>query len=438
MRILVLLCLCPLFGMNNSLPFSNEIENELEKNQYLRTMPLSREEIRAVKSKLNLTLDDDNADEYLSVLEIISKYGYPAEEHFVQTSDGYILRMHRIPPTKSGIKPCNRTIFLMHGLLSSSADWILLGPKKALPYHLANLGYDVWMGNARGNTQSRNHTKMSPNDSEFWKFSWHEIGILDVPAMIDYALKISKQSALYHIGHSQGTTTFYVMCSELPEYNKKIIAHYSFAPVAYMTHAYSPILRFAAKFIGSLEVLSSLFGINELLPHNSLTVLVNKFLCKLGEITHFLCENFLFMLTGFDAPEFDESMMPTLLAHSPSGASARQVFHYGQLIDSGGFNKYDYAPFNAFHYGIFHPLYPPSYKLGKIDAPVYLYYSLNDWLSDPRDVERICNELGNCKAKTLVAEKMFNHLDFIFAIHAKERLYELVTDDIEKHAKNKH
>lgn len=40
--------------------------------------------------------------EYTLQTEIIAKHGYPVEEHFVTTSDRYILKMHRIPPTKPG------------------------------------------------------------------------------------------------------------------------------------------------------------------------------------------------------------------------------------------------------------------------------------------------------------------------------------------------
>lgn len=50
------------------------------------------------------------------------------------TEDGYILEMHRIPHGRDthntpGEKP---VIFLMHGLLSSSADWVLMGPGSGL------------------------------------------------------------------------------------------------------------------------------------------------------------------------------------------------------------------------------------------------------------------------------------------------------------------
>ena len=66
---------------------------------------------------------------------MISKEGYPAETHQVITDDGYILRMHRIPhgrerSPKSGAE--RPAVYIQHGLTSSSADWLVAGPKKAL------------------------------------------------------------------------------------------------------------------------------------------------------------------------------------------------------------------------------------------------------------------------------------------------------------------
>ena len=38
---------------------------------------------------------------------------------------------------------------------------------------LANMEYDVWLGNARGNKHSRNHTHYNPNkNAEFWDFTF--------------------------------------------------------------------------------------------------------------------------------------------------------------------------------------------------------------------------------------------------------------------------
>ena len=62
---------------------------------------------------------------------LIAKYNYQGEEHTVVTDDGYILTIHRIlpkTPNTEGKSP----ILLQHGLLCSSADWVLLGPQQGL------------------------------------------------------------------------------------------------------------------------------------------------------------------------------------------------------------------------------------------------------------------------------------------------------------------
>jgi hypothetical protein len=56
-------------------------------------------------------------------------------------------------------------------------------------YLLSDAGYDVWLGNFRGNRYSRGHlnatSNMNPDkDEHFWKFSIHELGKYDLPAMM--------------------------------------------------------------------------------------------------------------------------------------------------------------------------------------------------------------------------------------------------------------
>lgn len=64
---------------------------------------------------------------FLSQPELIISAGYPLEQHKVETEDGFILTLHRIPGSKNA-KP----VFLQHGLLGSSADWVMTGKGKAL------------------------------------------------------------------------------------------------------------------------------------------------------------------------------------------------------------------------------------------------------------------------------------------------------------------
>jgi len=57
---------------------------------------------------------------------MIKKAGYPAEAHIVQTEDGYLLTLHRIPGNKK------LPVLIQHGLLGSSADWVIPGKDKGL------------------------------------------------------------------------------------------------------------------------------------------------------------------------------------------------------------------------------------------------------------------------------------------------------------------
>lgn len=67
-------------------------------------------------------------------------------------------------------------------------------------------GYDVWFGNSRGNTFAKNHTTLSVSDVEFWRFSFDQMAAYDIPASVDYVLKVNGASSLIYVGHSQGTT----------------------------------------------------------------------------------------------------------------------------------------------------------------------------------------------------------------------------------------
>lgn len=58
---------------------------------------------------------------------MIRNEGYPAEIHEVTTDDGYVLTLHRIPG-----QPGSPGVFLQHGLLGSSFDWVLAGKNRSL------------------------------------------------------------------------------------------------------------------------------------------------------------------------------------------------------------------------------------------------------------------------------------------------------------------
>jgi len=345
------------------------------------------------------------------------------------------LNLHRIPKGKTISIGPRQPVFIMHGLLCSSADWVIAGPGLGLAYILADRGYDVWLGNARGNSYSRNHTYLSPDTdpdrAKFWDFSWNEIGYYDLPAMIDYVLETTGMPDTFYIGHSQGTTSFYVMASERPEYNAKIRAHFSLAPIAFMDHMTSPVLQFLAFFEGPLESLLNLIGVYEFLPTEGFISQMAEGLCQDGDITQVLCTNILFVICGFNKDKMNTTLLPIIMGHTPAGSSTKQMLHYAQEIRSGYFRKYDYGfSGNLEHYG---ENVPPNYNLGAITAPVYLFYSHNDWLAAEKDVLRLYDKLPNCLGKFLVADDKWNHLDYLWGIDVDTLVYNKVVSLMARH-----
>ncbi|KAG5897123.1 hypothetical protein JTB14_025077 [Gonioctena quinquepunctata] len=364
------------------------------------------------------------------VPELVAAEGYPIESHYVTTTDGYILNIHRIPHGKTN-KTLEKVAYLQHGILQSSSNFVLYGPGKSLAYILADEGYDVWMGNSRGNFYSRNHTTLDPDtNSTFWQFSWNEVGSLDLPATIDYVLEQTGNTSIYYVGHSQGTTVFYVMGATRPEYNDKIKVQVSLAPTVFLNHMISPVLRILAFFEEPLYRLSELFGVNELLPADRFLANSIQELCS-GDVGTILCENILFVLFGISPFQMNITELPLILKTVPAGCSTKEAIHFAQLVNSGKFCQYDLG--NATNIETYGESTPPDYDLSNITTPSYIIHSKNDWVAVTKDVDRLAAALGNLKGKYLVDDDLFNHSDFIFGINAPALVYSKIVSLLSQH-----
>uniref|UniRef100_A0A146LJT0 Gastric triacylglycerol lipase n=1 Tax=Lygus hesperus TaxID=30085 RepID=A0A146LJT0_LYGHE len=357
-----------------------------------------------------------------SMPELVLSQGYPLEEYEVVTEDGYILTVFRIPYGKNQTSSPKTPLLLQHGLFSTSASWVISEPYKGLGFVLADAGFDVWLSNSRGTTYSRKHIKYNPNvdKKEFFNYSFHEMGYYDLPAVIDFMLNKSDTSQIIYVGHSQGTTEFYVMASTRPEYNAKVKVSATMAPIAHFTHCKGTV-KILSDFTGVLGVAAKVLGLYEVLSNSPLIHLVDTTLCRKSSAIEALCSNFLFALTGFDAKQFNESLIPMIVDQGPSGASVKQLTHFGQLANNGGkFSMYDYGSTgNREHYG---QDTAPEYDLTKITVATNLHYSLNDWLADVEDVKKLHSRLTKSKLIE-VPYPAFNHLDFLWAKDVRPLLY---------------
>jgi len=84
--------------------------------------------------------------------------------------------------------------------------WVYNAPGIAPAFILAKAGYDVWLGNNRGNQFSLKHTTLDKNERDFWQFDWEDMGHYDVPAVVNHIKATTGVDKVSYIGHSEGTT----------------------------------------------------------------------------------------------------------------------------------------------------------------------------------------------------------------------------------------
>ncbi|XP_053614874.1 lipase 3-like [Plodia interpunctella] len=365
-----------------------------------------------------------NEDIHLNITALLRKYGYGAEQHQVKTSDGYLLNIYHIP----GKGP---VVLVMHGILCSSDVFVCTGPDVGLAYLLADLGYDVWLGNVRGNPYGRKHITLSPDCAEFWQFTWDEMGRYDLPATIDYILKETKQEKLAYIAHSQGTTIFFVMASELPEYNDKISVMIALSAVSYLSHTKSLLLSTLSRLSDLGDFLAQAIGLYEFTPRNQFLDAITTIACSTPWTASVFCDSFVFLFTGFDFLGANATILPAVYGHFPEGGSTKQLIHFGQLIVSGTFRKFDYGTLeNLAKYG---SATPPDYPLEKVTSKVAIFYADNDnYFSAAEDRAKLVARLPNIIEQYRVPYTAFAHLDFLFGKNLKELVYDKVKDVLSK------
>ncbi|KAK0183264.1 hypothetical protein PV327_001323 [Microctonus hyperodae] len=364
----------------------------------------------------------------LDFVGLVHSHGYPAEEHYLRTEDGYKLIIHRIPGSPNSPQMIGKpVVLLLHGLFASSDTWAIMGPDKDLAFILADWGYDVWLGNTRGNSYCRSHSSLSTLNDAFWDFSFHEIGYYDLAAIIDYTLGMTGQNALSYVGHSMGTTISYVLLSTRPKYNQKIKLAISLAPVALWNvrpndFVYK-IIRGNARF---LKHFFDINGIRDLFPQTDYNWRLIYGLCNSCELAHIICKSLIFSFAGANPDQFNSTILPYMSRYFPAGASVKTLLHYSQNVENGAFQQYDYSYKKIF--SIFHRSKPPLYNLNQITAPFVLMYSDNDPLVHPINVLELSKQLGNVIELYKVPHPKFNHLDYIWAREAKVYVYDKITD----------
>ncbi|XP_034666612.1 lipase 3 [Drosophila subobscura] len=392
--------------------------------------------VLAVTTVLAVAVAEDDFDPFIDIpfkrlktsAERIESDGYPAESHYVETSDGYVLNLFRIPhsPKLNNGQLQRPVVLIMHGLFSCSDCFLLNGPNDALPYNYADAGYDVWLGNARGNIYSRNNTRLNVKHPYFWKFSWHEIGSIDLPAMIDYILEQTHEQALHYVGHSQGCTAFVVMGSFRPEYNAKIKTAHLLAPPVFMGNTTEGLIVATAPVFGEPGLGTALLENQVLLPYNQFIQRLLDTTCSNQPLMLSYCKTLAMLWGGPEIGNLNQTLLPQIAETHPAGVSSNQAIHFIQSYVSNDFRLYDWGKRkNLAYYGVEQP---PAYDLSQITSELYLYYGLSDGSANKKDISRLPELLPNLALLHEVPDPTWGHLDFVFAQQVKSVINDLVVD----------
>ncbi|CAM5129105.1 unnamed protein product [Eretmochelys imbricata] len=371
----------------------------------------------------NTPLDPET---FMNISEIITYWGYPSEEYDVVTMDGYILRVNRIPQGRvradnTGPKP---VVFLQHGLLTDGSTWITNLPNNSLGFILADAGYDVWIGNSRGNTWSRRHITLSVHRKKFWAFSFDELAKYDLPAVINFIVQKTGQEQLYYVGHSQGTTIAFIAFSTMPLLAQRIKMYFALAPVVTMKYAKSPLTKLALL---PNSIIKIIFGNKDFLPHTYFGEVVAVEFCRHMSLSE-ICGNILFVLCGFNEKNLNMSRVHVYTAHAPAGTSVQNMIHWKQAIKTGKLKAYDWGIwFNRLHYN---QDTPPLYNVKRMKVPTAMWSGGNDWLADPKDVALLLPQVTNLVYHKAIPD--WNHLDFIWGLDAPQHMYNEILDLMRK------
>lgn len=320
------------------------------------------------------------------ITQRVRSKGYPFAVHNVSTADQVLLRLFRIP--RPGAPP----VLLQHGVLDSAWAWVFNENFKALAFRLHDAGYDVWLGNNRGNSFNElwSDGSTAHKSHRYWDFTYDDMAKFDLPAMIAEVVSVSGQQKLAYVGHSQGTLQFLIAGSS-PKLKESVADHVSvflaLSPVAWLGHTRAFLVHTLAelRMVKALWLLFPYGFLDSVGWRHAAGVLCTAtagLICKIS------------VDAACGTSDLDPAESVTGYAeHFPFGTSFKNMMHFGQAVRTGTFQAYDQGNFisNLKEYGHFEP---PKYDLASMAVPTALLSAENDLLSDRRDVDRLIDALG--------------------------------------------
>jgi lysosomal acid lipase/cholesteryl ester hydrolase len=215
---------------------------------------------------------------------------------------------------------------MMHGIEDSSLQWVINSPDKAPAFQFSRAGFDVWLGNNRGNDFSLGHVKYTSKQKEFWDFDQEQMGLYDSPGFIDYITNLRNDSKLTYVGHSEGTTQFFMGSSLNPDYYlEKVKLFVGLAPIVRLDHSTNSAMVLASQINEPLAAFVQTLGLYNLI---SLGNTPKQLMAGLCHVFPTFCQLIDDGISPFDVNIDNLDREAVKFAKTPAGSGWRNLIHY--------------------------------------------------------------------------------------------------------------
>jgi len=273
---------------------------------------------------------------------------YPVQAYSLITEDGFKLMIFRLQKRGTQIKKGLPPVFLQHGMDNSALAWVMNG-ETSLALMLADRGFDVWLGNNRGNRFSREHIQLKQDSEEFWEYSFQQMAEFDLPVMIKKMRDVTGINRFTFVGYSQGASQMLAALSD-PELKHTVAPYvdsfHAIAPAVFLSNTEVWAFKLAKWFNWAIHPGRSLIGLRHLeLGECQIDTDAIDWYRQSCSGTPSRCNHFWF--TDPNRETVNYNSYGHFVTSNPSGMSMHSVQHYAQFItqpnEARQFQKYDYG-----------------------------------------------------------------------------------------------
>lgn len=235
----------------------------------------------------------------------------------------------------------------------------------------------MWFGNNRGTTVSYKHVNLTVDDAAYWNYTFTEMGKYDLPTNINTVLEKTGVSKVDYLGHSQGTTQFWIANCLHDDIGSKIDKMIAFAPVMYLANQNSELINIILDLDIDRIVLNAFESLLWLKNgYDNFDTFMYTWAPTLMSFVPRTVNVFLYGIVGFDkSNHMSYERIPMIGRNDVGGTGTLNLKEWAHLIRSKTFSMLDGTPYDTSKLAVNLP-----------DTKFLLLVGANDAFSQDKDV----------------------------------------------------